>query len=142
MLVKYHFVDFLACALLDNAEPVQKPLDLALRQADCLAFPFFRPFEAPVMKPLLIEPCPVIANFQDLDAVFVSSTEDEQALFVFLGAEGGGYLYRQRPDATSHVREARIKVDAGSFRKVDHSLFRISASPSGSILIFVPLAPI
>ena len=77
MLVKYHLFDFLACALLDNAEPGQKPLDLALRQADRLAFPFPRPFEASVMESLLIEPCTVIVNLQDLDAVLVSSAEDE-----------------------------------------------------------------
>ena len=74
--------------------------------------------------------------------MLVPSAEDEQALFVFLVSKGVGYLYRQRFDAASHVREAGIKVDAGSFRKVDYSPFRISASPSGSILIFVPLSPI
>lgn len=95
MLVKYHLIDFLARALLDNAEPVQKPLELTSRKADRLAFPFLRPSEASVMESLLIEPRPVILNLQDLDAVLVPSAEDEQALFVFLGSEGGGYLYRQ-----------------------------------------------
>ena len=77
MLAKYHLVDFLACVLLDNAEAIQEPLNLAPCQADCGAFAFLRPSESPVMEPFLIEPCPVIVDLQDFYAVLIPSAEDE-----------------------------------------------------------------
>jgi len=68
------------CLTLLKGQTVEKPLELAAANSQCLALSSTRPFKSAFLQPSVVEPESVAVPAQNFESVTISVTEHKHAI--------------------------------------------------------------